>query len=390
MILMAMLFPVFMAFAYPGSYLSAMLQPAPDHMQLAVVESTEEAPQIAQQLQAEGGDAVDVTTVPDVKSAKSDVTHLDVRAAYDPETGDLFTASAGGAQATSAAQSIFQKVADQTDQTLAVHDLKKPVDADSTGTGFMYMLTASLVAGYVTATMLTSLAKGARLRTKLAVQALMAVIAGVLTAGVCFGFYGVYDQHLVGAALISSALFLTATVVQLGVAGLLGQASTLVGITLFVILGVPASGVAATADMLPGFFRVLHRLLPSGAGGELFRRVLYFDSHGIGSWVLLLVTWFLLGLGLIWLGTLRSPHSDPSTSVVTEEREHLRAHPDGGMFTAYDESSAPSAPSAPSADEPAHAPAATTDRTDVAEAAAIEPERAPLAPRHRAQEEGLA
>lgn len=359
MILMAMLFPVFMAFAYPGSYLSAMLEPAPDHMQLAVVESTKDAPQIAQQLQAEGGDAVDVTTVADSAAAKTAVTDLEARAAYDPSNGSLYVASAGGAQATSAAQSIFEEVAQKTDQTLHVKDLRGTTAADSTGTGFMYMLTACLVAGYVTATMLTSLARGVRLPVKLAVQVLMSVVAGVLTAGVCFGFYGVYDHHLVGAALIGGALFLTASVVQLGFAGLLGQASTLVGISLFVILGVPASGAAATPDMLPGFFRVLHRLLPSGAGGELLRRVLYFDSHGIGTWVLLLVTWLLVGAGLIWLGTLRSPSADQATSVVTEEREHLRTHPDGGMFTAYDEAQDPT-------------------------------EHAPQAPRHRAPEEGLA
>ena len=34
-------------------------------------------------------------------------------------------------------------------------------------------------------------------------------------------------------------------------------------------------------DLLPGFFRVLHRMLPSGASSELFRRVLYFDGAGI-------------------------------------------------------------------------------------------------------------
>ncbi|MBK0332780.1 ABC transporter permease [Brachybacterium sp. MASK1Z-5] len=371
MILMAMLFPVFMAFAYPGSYLSAMLEPAPDHMQLAVVESTKDAPQIAQQLQAEGGDAVDVTTVADTAAAKNAVTDLEARAAYDPSNGSLYVASAGGAQATSAAQSIFDEVAQKTDQTLHVKDLRGTTAADSTGTGFMYMLTACLVAGYVTATMLTSLARGVRLPVKLAVQLLMSVVAGVLTAGVCFGFYGVYDHHLVGAALIGGSLFLTASVVQLGFAGLLGQASTLVGITLFVILGVPASGVAATPDMLPGFFRVLHRLLPSGAGGELLRRVLYFDAHGIGTWVLLLVTWLLVGAGLVWLSTLRSPSADPATSVVTEEREHLRAHPEGGMFTAYDE-----------AGERAESSPTSTPSDD--------PERAPQAPRHRAPEEGLA
>ncbi|WHF21599.1 hypothetical protein QJS66_15500 [Kocuria rhizophila] len=34
---MAMPFPVFMAFAYPASYVSAMHQPAPHHMEVVIV-----------------------------------------------------------------------------------------------------------------------------------------------------------------------------------------------------------------------------------------------------------------------------------------------------------------------------------------------------------------
>lgn len=95
-------------------------------------------------------------------------------------------------------------------------------------------------------------------------------------------------MYLLVACLVGAATFLTSSVVMLGLASLRGQASTLVGITLFVILGIPTTGVAITPDLLPGFFRVLHRMLPSGASGELFRRVLCFDGAGIAPWILLI------------------------------------------------------------------------------------------------------
>lgn|SRR5690606_8806624 len=66
-ILVAMLFPIFMAFAYPFSCLSAMLEPTPYDLAVEVISTAEEAPQIAQQLRFEGEDAPEVTTVADVE-----------------------------------------------------------------------------------------------------------------------------------------------------------------------------------------------------------------------------------------------------------------------------------------------------------------------------------
>lgn len=308
-----------------------------------------------------------MSTVADVEQARADVLDLETRAAYDPSTGDLFVASAGGMQATNVAQSVFQEVADQTDAELSVQDLRAPGEHDTLGISFMYLITACLVAGYVTATMMNSVAPRTRLPIKLAVQALMAVIAAVLTTGVVYGLHGVYDQHLVGVALVAGATFLTSSVVMLGISGLLGQDSTLVGITLFVILGIPTTGVAVTPDLLPGFFRVLHRMLPSGASGELMRRVLYFDGVGAGPWILLLVTWLLLGAALLWLGSLRAPGR--RDSIVAEGAEHVQEHPDEPLLTAYEQR-----------------PGGPADDLDTPD----EPTSGATSARHRAQEEAFA
>ena len=70
MILVAMLFPVFMAFAYPASYVSAMHQPAPHHMEVEVVGTSDSTQQLARQVAAQGGDALDVSTVADAATLR--------------------------------------------------------------------------------------------------------------------------------------------------------------------------------------------------------------------------------------------------------------------------------------------------------------------------------
>ncbi|RKQ35084.1 ABC transporter permease [Kocuria tytonis] len=335
-ILVAMLFPLFMAFAYPASYVSAMHQPAPHEMKVEVIGTADAAQQVARQVAAKGGDALDVSTVPDAAAAREDVMDRETRAAFDPATGDLFVATAGGRQAAATAQGVFQQVAAQTGTPLKVNDLKKPAAKDTLGIAYMYIMTACVTAGYVTSTMLGNLGKGMRLRSKLGLIGLLSVVAAVLTMGVTWGFYGVYDSHLVPAGLVAMGAYITAAVFQLGVGGLLGQAATIVGITVFVILGIPASGVAASPDLMPGFFQVLHRMLPTGAIGELLQRVIYFDGHGAGPWILLLATWLLLGAGLLWLASLRSPHSGEDRGAIADQVEHARKHPDEPLLAAYD------------------------------------------------------
>lgn len=279
------------------------------------------------------------------------------------------------------------------DIELAVQDLQTPDEHDTLGMSFMYILTACLVAGYVTATMLNSVAPTTRLPLKLAVQLLMAVVAAVLTTGVVYGLHGVYGEHLVTVGLVAGATFLTSSVVMLGISGLMGQASTLVGITLFVILGIPTTGVAITPDLRPGFFRVLHRMLPSGAAGELMRRVLDFDGAGVAPWILLLVTWLLLGAALLWLGSLRAPGR--RDSVVSEGVEHARRHPDDPLLTAYEPSSE-GAIGGPRASSGPGAPTAAGDQGNSGASGVSgtpgtpdDPNSGAASARHRAQEAGL-
>ncbi len=48
-----------------------------------------------------------------------------------------------------------------------------------------------------------------------------------------------------------------------------------IAVTLFVLLGVPSSGGAVPVQLLPGFFRFLHPILPAGNAADALRSVGY-------------------------------------------------------------------------------------------------------------------
>lgn len=345
-VLLAMLFPLFMAFAYPGSYVSAFSDPHPRDMKVEVIETTPQASQVSQKITSQAEDAADVSTVADVQTAKDDVMNLDTRAAYDPSNGNLYVASAGSRQATQAAEGIFTQVAQQSQTQLSVQDLKAPTENDSTGTSFLYLVIGAAIAGYMSAAMLNAFGPLTRMRTKLTVQALLAVAAGVIETAISFEIYGSFDGQIMPMAMIVTGMFLTAAIVQLGFVELIGPIASVIGLVLFVILGIPATGVAVSFDMMPGFFRVMHQLLPTGASSELMRRSLYFDGHGVGPQILVLAVWLIIGAGLLWTSTLRSR---PATPFGVEEDPRPARDPDEPLLTAYehDEATAPSSAGQP-------------------------------------------
>jgi hypothetical protein len=316
-----LILPLFMAFAYPILFLAAFHDPAPRNMDLAIVESTDQAPGLAAQLESSADDdALKVTTVPDVATAKSDVLHLDTRAAYDPKTGDLYVASAGSVAATNAAQQVFQKVAKQSDQQLTVHDLQAPTDKDPQASAFMYLAILAVLVGFMTALMVNISGKHLTPWKKLLVLLGMGVATATIVVTVTFHFYGVYDTHIVQSGLVYLGTFLAVSTFMSGLTSIVGQAGSFFAIVFFILLGIPSAGAAIPTDMLPGFFRVMHYVLPPGVSADMQRSTLYFHGHGISSSIPVLMVWFFAGLALLWVGSLKTPKERPASSEEASER----------------------------------------------------------------------
>lgn len=309
-----MILPLFMAFVYPILFLVAFHDPQPRNMDLSIIETTDEAPALASQLESSADDdALKVTTVPDVDAAKSDVMDLKTRAAYDPKTGDLYLASASSVAATGVAQQMFQNVAKQSDQQLTVHDLQAPTDKDTQASGFMYMAMLAVMVGFMTALMLNMAGKHLKIWQKLLVQLGMGIAGATILLTTLYHFYGLYDTHIIQAGLVFLGTFMAVSVFQLGLASIIGQASSFFGIIFFILLGVPSSGAAMPVDMLPGFFRAVHYVLPVGVSADMQRSVLYFHGHGISTSIPVLMVWLFAGLALLWIGNgLKKPEIAPT------------------------------------------------------------------------------
>lgn len=343
-VLVALLFPLFLAFAYPSSFLAAFHAPVPHKMEIAVVadagnpDAAQKAQEIVQGLKSQAAGAVVPTTVESADEAKEQVSNLDIRAAYDPADGSAYVASAGSVQATSmGAEPVLQKVAEQAGTGYNAVDLKTPAPKDTTGGSFMYLLFGAMIGGFVAATMISNLAGNIRWWKKLLVLGAVGVVMAVLGPTIMWGFYGVYSDHILEAAAITFLLFAAVSVFQLGLNSVIGIIGILPGMLLFIIFGIPASGMAIATDMLPGFYQMLHHILPTGPAGDMMRSVLYFDGNNIGTPVMTLLSWIIMGLAMLWVNSLRSSEPGPVTPTDDAHPKIRHRDPDEPLLVAYED-----------------------------------------------------
>jgi hypothetical protein len=117
------------------------------------------------------------------------------------------------------------------------------------------------------------------------------LVAALATNVVVGAFSGEFAAVWGVATLFVLAIALPVAAIQV----LLGVAGTGVGLLAFVVVGNPASGGTSAPQLLPGFWREISQTLPPGAANTAMRDVVYFQGHGAGGGVLVLVTYAALG-----------------------------------------------------------------------------------------------
>ncbi|MFD4990210.1 ABC transporter permease [Streptomyces sp. NPDC058374] len=132
---------------------------------------------------------------------------------------------------------------------------------------------------------------------------------------------GHYLQFLGVGVLATGAVALT----QLLFTKLVGPLAVLFGMLLWVVFGMPSSGLSLSIHTMPGFFQFLHGVLPLPAAGEALRSLLYFDGRGLGSHLLTLAVWAVAALALCLLKERRSGHAIPAAPAVSGPGEPLPA-----------------------------------------------------------------
>ncbi|MFE9250446.1 carboxypeptidase regulatory-like domain-containing protein [Streptomyces sp. NPDC007088] len=310
-------FPAFMFAGFLVCYLLPFHNPTPHHVKVAVPAAAARPLQHSLDKSLPGG--YDIVPVDSAAQARAAVTDRQAIAGYVPGPGDprLYTAKADGYSLESALQKTFTGVAQHGGGTLRTSEVAPIASGDGLGTGLFYAVLACTIPAYVMVMMLlraTSFGRRKKILTLAVAGAVLALIA-----------YGVarWMNVIPGDPLAILFLFLMTQAVSqtsLGLVPFVKQYLPGVAMGLFVLLSMPSSGGAIPVQMVPGFFRALHPVMPMGNLIEALRGLFYFHGKGVTGHVLVICAWVAAGFVLHGLGVWKERRA-AAREAAAEEAE---------------------------------------------------------------------
>ncbi|SHN17481.1 hypothetical protein [Cryptosporangium aurantiacum] len=303
--------PLFFLIVLPLSFLGALHSPTPYHLKVAVIGTGTPVDSVIEAIEAQAGDALDVSRVDTAAEAQRKIADLDLRGAYDPMTGDLYVASAGGTQASATVTTVFTTVAEASGTAVTTHDVVSLPDTDPLGTSLLYVGIGAILAGFITAIVVSIGVPGLGTGGKIATVVVMSAVAAGVETLYGWALFDAFDGQAGPAALMLFGLALVSGLLTVGGMRVIGPAMVLVSILVLILLGVPASGLVVPLDLTSPFYGVVHNVLPTASGLDGLRRIVYFDGHGLGGDVLTMALWALGGLALLALGHWRHARKAP-------------------------------------------------------------------------------
>ena len=286
-----------------ATYMSTMHGPHPRDLPVAVIGQGVEAEQFAAELQAGSDGALEVSVVADVAAAESLVKSRDVTGAIavpgDDGVATIYQAMAGGAsQAGVTVQALTPPALAQGWQ-VETADLAPLPEGDGSGTMVLFGAMALMLAGYVP---LSGLLMGTpnllRVRKFLPLSLGWGLLTSAITWLILDPGLGAVDGHFPLFLGVGTLAVMAVGVTQLLLTKVMGPFAVLLGMLLWVIFGMPASGLAMSVHTMPEFFQFLNGVLPLPAAGGALQSGVYLDGEGLWGHVLTLAAWLVGGLVL--------------------------------------------------------------------------------------------
>lgn len=229
----------------------------------------------------------------------------------------LYVASAASFTTSSYLAAAFR----QQNPSLQVVDIRPLPRGDSRGVTLFYATLAWVFAGYLGATVMTTLFGPAspghrRAALRIGGLALMSLMTGLIGALILNQALGAITSNFFGLAGVGA---LTAFAVAASTSALqsaLGLPGTLVALTAFVMLGNSSSGGAFEGTFTPGFWQTIGPWLPSGAAVSALKGAVYFGSTNIGGRLAVLSAYVLVGAVVTVAFGLRRGLRLPETEVA--------------------------------------------------------------------------
>ena len=148
-----------------------------------------------------------------------------------------------------------------------------------------------------------------------------ALVTGLLGALIVGPWLHALPSHVIGLWLLGALLVFCAGAFSMGLQVVAGTIGIGLSILLFVVLGNPSAGGAYAWPLLPSFWRVIGPWIPSGAGTSAARGIAYFGSTGIGTDLLVIGLYGLVGLTLVYGVLLRVGHQVVHLPEAARRRE---------------------------------------------------------------------
>ncbi|MET9859375.1 carboxypeptidase regulatory-like domain-containing protein [Streptomyces smyrnaeus] len=317
-------FPAFFFTGFLVCYLLPFHNPVPHHVDVAVAGPS--AAQLEQALEHKSPGAFDIHQVADARAAQDAVTDREATAAYVPgaEHPKLYVAKADGYSLESVLQKTFTGVAQQSGGRLQVHEAAPTAPGDGMGTGLFYLVLACTIPSYVSVMMLlraTTLGRRKKVVTLVSIGVVESVVAFLVARSM---------EVVPNEPLAIPLVFLMTQAVALTSYGLVPFCKQFfpgVAMGLFVLLSMPSSGGAIPVQMVPGFFRALHPIMPMGNLIEALRGLFYFDGKDVWQHTLVICAWVLAGVALIALGAWKERRAARKEAGAGAEEETAPAEP---------------------------------------------------------------
>jgi len=295
LLLPAVLIGLLSTFAFVALFTSALHDPRPNGLAVAVVAPPAAAAQVQRSLDQALPGGFEVKRFAGEAAARHALAGQEVDgvfvASHEPR---LLLAGGAGANAAIALRTAFGAAAGAQGRHLDVDDLAPLPEHDSRGLSAFFTVAGTSIGSLLFAIALFFLGGHAgqvALRLRLAMVAAFAVATGLLVAidtdfvvdGLSGAFWGVAG---IGALLaVTVALLTTAVVRWLGAPG--------IGLCVLALMlfSLPASGGAVGPEFVPDFYRAVAPILPSHAALLALRGTVYFDGGGTTTPILILMAW---------------------------------------------------------------------------------------------------
>jgi len=309
----AMLIPLFFAAAFAACIIGSYHKPHPNDIKVAVVGPAAQTAPLVARLQQAGGSAIHVSQVPTVARAAHDVRQRDLEAAFVPtvsprQPATVIVASAGGRIVATAAETFFRTVTAAQGQQLAVREVRPLPNGDEIGLGIFMFVVVCTICGYITPTVLETLAPALAPGRRYPIMAATAVLVptiiyliGGLAYGTYKGSFGTILAFIGVGALYMFVIGIGTRLFQV----LFGPPAIFFSLAIFVFLNIASLGATYTAPVLPGFWHFLNHFWIGAATVDALRGILYFDGLGVGAALLKMLAWAAVIAGLLSLPGLR-------------------------------------------------------------------------------------